>query len=95
MLHRHNTLKLHFRRAKVVNGLIHILLDTRIASISIFLKSTILLIDEALVDNGCDLLLLSTALRLARSAADATYDTIFFIERLKGGLRLAALKVST
>ena len=72
-------------------------MDSRVAGIPILLKATVLLIYESLVDNGCDLLLLSTALRLAapRPNADCTtYHTVLFLERLEDLLRLAVLKIA-
>ena len=65
VFHRHDTFELHLRRDRVEGVISSFLLDSRVAGIPILLKATVLLIDESLVDNGCYLLLLSTALRLA------------------------------
>ena len=98
VVHRHDAFELHLRLDRVESSVISsFLLDSRVAGIPILLKATVLLIDESLVDNGCDLLLLSTALRLAapRPNADCTtYHTVLFLERLEDLLRLAVLKIA-
>ena len=72
------------------------LLQPRVAGISVLLEAAILLVDEPLVDNGRDLLLLATALRLlgrVRRVGGAD-DTMLLFEGLEGGLGLAALQVA-